>query len=109
MLSWPPIDTTMTLYQEIRTAALEMHGKVLRATQHLDFDGVRIAKRMTVPVLGRNIVFPSASFSGHLIAHFVAHFVENGPISTKCATKCATKSRKSVILEQALFRQIQNQ
>ena len=46
----------MTLYQEIRAAEQEVHAKSLKATHHLAFDGIRIAKRMKIPVLGRNIM-----------------------------------------------------
>jgi hypothetical protein len=34
-----------------------MHSKVLDATRHLDFNPIRIAKRMTLPVTGRTLVF----------------------------------------------------
>jgi hypothetical protein len=48
---------TMTPYQEIRAAGKAMHSKVLDATRHLDFNPIRIAKRMTLPVAGRTLVF----------------------------------------------------
>ena len=47
----------MTLYQEIRAAGKAMHSKVTKATTHLDFNPLRIAKRMTLPVAGRTLVF----------------------------------------------------
>jgi hypothetical protein len=47
----------MTLYQEIRAAGKAMHGKALAATRHLDFDPHRIARRMTLPVVGRTLIF----------------------------------------------------
>ena len=47
----------MTSYQQIRAAGKAMHSKVLNATKHLDFHPVRIAKRMTVPVAGRTLIF----------------------------------------------------
>lgn len=34
-----------------------MNSKVVKATSHLDFNPIRIAKRMTIPVVGRTIVF----------------------------------------------------
>jgi hypothetical protein len=43
----------MTLYQEIRAAGKAMVGKVLEATAHLDFNPLRIAKRLTLPVAGQ--------------------------------------------------------
>ncbi|MBI4328093.1 MAG: hypothetical protein HY674_22915 [Chloroflexi bacterium] len=47
----------MTLYQEIRAAGKSMHGKALQATRHQDFHPLRIAKRMTLPLSGRTLVF----------------------------------------------------
>ena len=47
----------MTLYQEIRAAGKAMHSKALEATRHLDFNPLRIAKRMTLPFAGRTLVF----------------------------------------------------
>ena len=47
----------MTLYQEIRAAGKAMHRKALEATRHLDFNMLRIAKRMTLSVTGRTLVF----------------------------------------------------
>ena len=34
-----------------------MHSKAIEATKHLDFDPGRIAKRMTMPVVGRTLIF----------------------------------------------------
>ncbi len=47
----------MTPYQELRAAGKEMHSKALDATRHLDFDPIRIAKRMTLPLTGRTLIF----------------------------------------------------
>jgi hypothetical protein len=47
----------MTVYQEIRAAGKAMHSKALEATRHLDFIPFRIAKRMTLPVAGRTLIF----------------------------------------------------
>ncbi len=47
----------MTPYQTIRAAGKAMHSKTLDATRHLDFHPARIAKRMTLPVMGRMLVF----------------------------------------------------
>jgi hypothetical protein len=47
----------MTSYQTIRAAGKAMHPKALDATRHLDFNPIRIAKRMTLPVTGRTLVF----------------------------------------------------
>src|SRR2546426_3312667 len=47
----------MTEYQEIRAAGMSVHSKALKATKHLDFNPVRIAKRMTLPVVGRTLMF----------------------------------------------------
>jgi len=47
----------MTLYQEIRAAGKAMQPKALKATKHLDFDPLRIAKKMTLPLSGRTLVF----------------------------------------------------
>lgn len=47
----------MTLYQEIRAAGKAMQSKVLNATKDLDFNPLRIAKKMTVPLNGRTLVF----------------------------------------------------
>jgi hypothetical protein len=47
------LSSCMTLYQEIRAAGKAMHSKALQATTHLDFDPLRIAKRMTLPFAGR--------------------------------------------------------
>ncbi|MBI2928529.1 MAG: hypothetical protein HYY24_22905 [Verrucomicrobia bacterium] len=46
-----------TLYQEIRAAGKAMHGKLLEATRGLGFHPLRIAKRMTLPVVGRTLIF----------------------------------------------------
>jgi len=34
-----------------------MHSKVIKSTHHLDFDLLRIAKRMTLPMSGRTLIF----------------------------------------------------
>ncbi len=47
----------MTLYQEIRRAGKAMHSKAMQATDHLDFNPLRIAKRMTLPLAGRTLMF----------------------------------------------------
>lgn len=47
----------MTLYQEIRVAGKAMQTKALEATKHLDFNPLRIAKKMTLPLSGRTLVF----------------------------------------------------
>ena len=47
----------MTLYQEIRAAGKAMHSKVLQASKPLDFNPIRMAKRMTLPLAGRTLVF----------------------------------------------------
>jgi hypothetical protein len=47
----------MTLYQEIRAAGKSMHDKALDATQHLGYNAVSIAKRMTLPTSGRTLIF----------------------------------------------------
>jgi len=47
----------MTLYQEIRAAGKEMQAKALDATKHLDFNPLRIAKQMTLPLNGRTLIF----------------------------------------------------
>jgi len=47
----------MTPYQTIRAAGKAMHTKALDSTRHLDFNPIRIAKRMTLPVIGRTLVF----------------------------------------------------
>ncbi len=38
-----------------------MHDKVLQATRDLDFDPLRIAKKMTVPLNGRTVIFDGES------------------------------------------------
>jgi hypothetical protein len=40
----------MTLYQEIRAAGKAKHSKAVDATGLLDFNPIRIAKRMTLPL-----------------------------------------------------------
>ena len=47
----------MTLYQEIRAAGKSMQPKALAATRHLDFNPVRIAKRMTLRTSGKTLIF----------------------------------------------------
>lgn len=46
-----------TLYQEIRAAGKAMYPKVLAASRHLDFDPLRIAKKLTLPTSGRTLLF----------------------------------------------------
>lgn len=47
----------MISYKDIRAAGMAMSNKVVKATSHLDFNPIRIAKRMTLPVVGRTLVF----------------------------------------------------
>ncbi len=47
----------MTLYQEIRAAGKGLHSKALEATRRLDYNPLRIAKRMTLPLVGRTLFF----------------------------------------------------
>ena len=47
----------MTLYQEIRAVGKAMQAKALAATKHLDFNPIRIAKQMTLPINGRTLIF----------------------------------------------------
>jgi hypothetical protein len=47
----------MTLYEEIRAAGKAFQPKALAATKHLNFDLLRIAKKLTVPTSGRTLVF----------------------------------------------------
>jgi hypothetical protein len=48
-------DFPNTLYQEIRAAGKAMQAKALKATKHLDFNPIRIAKQMTLPINGRTL------------------------------------------------------
>lgn len=63
----------MTLYQEIRAAGKAMLPKALAATKHLGFDMLRIAKKMTVPMSGRTLIFDGEAAQ---IAFFDFYFHE---------------------------------
>ena len=51
----------MATYQQMRDAGRLLTGKLLDATRHSGFNVVRIAKRLTVPVVGRTSVFGDES------------------------------------------------
>ncbi|HWI57696.1 MAG TPA: hypothetical protein VNZ22_10755 [Bacillota bacterium] len=68
----------MTLYEELRVAGKAMHAKVLAATQHLDFNPVRIAKRMTIPVVGRTILFDDESVQNAFLDFWFHEYRVNG-------------------------------
>ena len=69
---------TMTLYQEIRAAGKAMHSKALESTRHLDFDMLRIAKRMTITVTGRTLVFDSEADQNAFIDFWFHEYRVNG-------------------------------
>ena len=52
-----PMSDTAKVYVELRAAGREVHRKVMDACQSLDFDFIRIAKTMTLPVMRRTLVF----------------------------------------------------
>lgn len=47
----------MTSYETLRAAGKALYPKALNATRHLDFNPIRIAKRMTLSVMGRTLLF----------------------------------------------------
>jgi hypothetical protein len=47
----------MTLYQEIRAAGKTLHAKALDATEQPGFHPAQIARRMTLPMSGRTLLF----------------------------------------------------
>lgn len=69
---------TMTLYQEIRAAGKAMHSKALDATHHLDFNALRIAKRMTLPLAGRTLVFDGEAAQNAFIDFWFHEYRVNG-------------------------------
>jgi hypothetical protein len=68
----------LTLYQEIRAAGKSMHSKALKATHHLDFDMLRIAKRMTLPLVGRTLVFDGEVAQNALLDFWFHEYRVNG-------------------------------
>ena len=68
----------MTLYQEIRAAGKAMQSKALAATGHLDFNPMRMAKRMTLPVVGRTLVFDSESAENAFLDFWFHEYRVNG-------------------------------
>ena len=47
----------MEAYKELRAAGKSMHSKVMAATKELGFDPIKIARRMTLPMSGRTLIF----------------------------------------------------
>ncbi len=47
----------MTAYQEIRTAGMSAVPKLLKSTHAAEINPARVAKRMTLPMAGRTLVF----------------------------------------------------
>lgn len=68
----------MTTYQEIRSVGKELHTKLLDRTQHLDFHPIRIAKRMTLPVVGRTLVFDDESEQNAYFDFWMHEYRVNG-------------------------------
>lgn len=55
-----------------------MHAKALGATRHLDFDPIRIAKRMTLPVTERTLVFDDEVAQNALLDFWFNEYRVNG-------------------------------
>ena len=68
----------MTPYQEIRAASKAMVGKVLDATPHLDFKPLRMAKRLTLPVAGRTLVFDGEAAQNAFFDFWLHEYRVNG-------------------------------
>ena len=68
----------MTLYQEIRAAGKAMHSKAIESSHHLDFDPLRIAKRMTLPIAGRTLMFDGESEQNAFIDFWFHEYRVNG-------------------------------
>ena len=68
----------MTLYQEIRAAGKAMHSKVTKATIHLEFNMLRIAKRMTLPLAGRTLVFDGEAAQNAFFDFWLHEYRVNG-------------------------------
>jgi hypothetical protein len=68
----------MTLYQKIRAAGKAMHSKAVKATRHLDFDMRRIAKRMTLPLAGRTLVFDGEAAQNAFLDFWFHEYRLNG-------------------------------
>jgi hypothetical protein len=68
----------MTLYQEIRAAGKAIHSKALAATGHLDFDPIRMAKRMTLPIAGRTLIFDGEAVQNAFIDFWLHEYRVNG-------------------------------
>jgi hypothetical protein len=68
----------MTSYQQFRAAGKAMHSKALEATKHLDFDPIRIAKRMTLPLSGRTLLFDGEAAQNAFFDFWFAEYRLNG-------------------------------
>jgi hypothetical protein len=67
-----------TLYQEIRAAGKAMPGRLLEATKGLDFNPLRIAKRMMLPLSGRTLIFDSEAAQNGFFDFWMHEYRVNG-------------------------------
>jgi hypothetical protein len=79
----------MTLYQEIRAAGKAMHSKAFKATRHLDFKPLGIAKRMTLPVAGRTLMFDGEAAQNAFFDFWFHEYRLNGKSLVETVDPCA--------------------
>jgi hypothetical protein len=79
----------MTLYQEIRAAGKTMHSKAFETTRHLDFNALRIAKRMTLPVAGRTLMFDGEAAQNAFFDFWFHEYRLNGKTLVETVDPCA--------------------
>jgi hypothetical protein len=81
----------MTLYQEIRAAGKAMQEKALKATKHLDFNPLRIAKKMTLPLNGRTLVFDGEAAQNAFFDFWFHEYRVNGKSLVESVDPVATR------------------
>jgi hypothetical protein len=79
-----------TRYEEIRAAGMAMHSKVLKVTKPLDFNPIRIAKRMTLPLNGRTLIFDDETSQNAFFDFWSYEYRVNGKSLVESAEPAAS-------------------
>jgi len=71
-------------YKHLRAVSLGLPSKVLAATRALDFDMLKAAKKLTLPVSGRTLIFDGEAESAALMDFYFHEFRKGGRTLLDC-------------------------
>jgi len=82
---------TVAHYRRLRAASRVLSSKVQVATRSLDFDPIKAAKKMTIPVKGRTLIFDGEMETAALMDFYLHEFQKGGRCPLQCCDPVAMR------------------